>query len=187
MPTLKMTDAAVQRVVAAPGERTDYFDAHPRDRQRGLVLRVSAGAEGAVSRTWAALYRIKGSNRLRRLTIGDYPTYTLAQARSSPALSAEFSIPLRIPLRGEITRHASQRIAKPQQHMHGLETQHWDKYHCKEPARVVTADARTNVTVCGAPRSSRMPALALLRKDSPARRRFSATSTQFQAPISICT
>jgi len=80
-----MTDAAVQRVRAAPGERTDYFDCHPRDRQRGLVLRVSAGAEGRISRTWAALYRIKGSNKLRRATIGDYPTYPLAEAREEAA------------------------------------------------------------------------------------------------------
>jgi integrase len=85
MPTLKMTDAAVQRIGAAAGERTDYFDAHPRDRQRGLVLRVSAGAEGHVTRTWAALYRIKGSTRLRRATIGDYPTYSLAEAREEAA------------------------------------------------------------------------------------------------------
>jgi integrase len=85
MPTLKMTDAAVQRITAAAGERTDYFDSHPRDRQRGLVLRVSAGAEGHVTRTWAALYRIKGSKRLRRATIGDYPTYSLAEAREEAA------------------------------------------------------------------------------------------------------
>jgi integrase len=85
MPTLKMTDAAVQRVSATPGERTDYFDAHPRDRQRGLVLRVSAGAEGSISRTWSALFRIKGSEKLRRATIGDYPTYSLAQAREEAA------------------------------------------------------------------------------------------------------
>ncbi len=85
MPTLKMTDAAVQRVSAAAGERTDYFDSHPRDRQRGLVLRVSAGADGSVTRTWATLYRIKGSTKLRRATIGDYPTYSLAEAREEAA------------------------------------------------------------------------------------------------------
>ena len=81
MPTLKMTDAAVQRVTAAPGERVDYFDAHPRDRQRGLVLRVSASAEGKISRSWAVLYRIKGSNKLRRATVGEFPGYSLGQAR----------------------------------------------------------------------------------------------------------
>jgi integrase len=85
MPTLKMTDAAVQRVGAAAGERTDYFDAHPRDRQRGLVLRVSGSSDGKVSRTWAVLFRLKGSSKLRRTTIGDYPTYTLAQAREEAA------------------------------------------------------------------------------------------------------
>jgi integrase len=81
MPTLKMTDQAVQRVAVAPGERVDYFDAHPRDRQRGLVLRVSASAEGKTSRSWAVLYRIKGNTKLRRVTIGEYPSYSLAQAR----------------------------------------------------------------------------------------------------------
>src|SRR5579863_1483547 len=82
MPKLKMTDAAVRSVSAAPGERVDHFDAHPRDRQRGLVLRVSASDKGQVSRTWAVLYRMKGSPKLRRATIGDYPTYSLAQARA---------------------------------------------------------------------------------------------------------
>jgi integrase len=81
MPQLKMTDAAIQRVSAAPGQRIDFFDSHPRDRQRGLVLRVSANAEGKIGRSWAVLYRIKGNNKLRRATIGEYPSYSLAQAR----------------------------------------------------------------------------------------------------------
>lgn len=81
MPQLKMTDQAVQRVSAAPSQRFDFFDSHPRDRQRGLVLRVSASAEGKIARSWAVLYRIKGNNKLRRATIGEYPSYSLAQAR----------------------------------------------------------------------------------------------------------
>src|ERR1017187_6379261 len=83
MPTLKMTDAAIQRAAAPPGERVDYFDNHPRDRQRGLVLRVSGPSEGHPngSRTWAVLYRVKGSPKLRRFTLGDYPTYGLGDAR----------------------------------------------------------------------------------------------------------
>lgn len=84
MPKLKMTDAAIQRVTAAPGERTDYFDDH-RDRQRGLVLRVagSKAPDGAerVTRTWAVLCRVAGAKKLRRFTIGDYPTFSLARAR----------------------------------------------------------------------------------------------------------
>jgi integrase len=87
MPKLKMTDAAVQRIIAGAGERVDYFDAHPRDRQRGLVLRVSGSKldDGStrVTRAWAVLCRLKGSDKLRRFTIGDYPTYSLAEARDA--------------------------------------------------------------------------------------------------------
>jgi integrase len=85
MPQLKMTDKAVQAVTVPPGERVDFFDAHPRDRQRGLVLRVSATEKGVVSKTWAVLYRMKGSTQLRRATIGDYPSYSLARARTEAA------------------------------------------------------------------------------------------------------
>lgn len=89
MPKLQMTDAAVKRITAAPGERSDYFDAHARDRQRGLVLRVSGHTdkegERRVTRTWAVMCRIAGSATLRRITIGDYPTYSLAQARDAAA------------------------------------------------------------------------------------------------------
>jgi integrase len=84
-----MTDAAVQRTTAESGQRIDYFDAHPRDRQRGLVLRVSGtlGRDGQtkVSRSWAVLCRLKGSRKLRRFTIGDYPSVTLSDARDQAA------------------------------------------------------------------------------------------------------
>jgi hypothetical protein len=81
-----MTDAVVRQARAAPGTRVDYFDAHPRDRQRGLVLRVSVSTadEGAalrIARSWAVLYRVKGSTKLRRATIGPYPMYGLGEAR----------------------------------------------------------------------------------------------------------
>src|SRR6185437_9755139 len=89
MPKLKMTDAAIQRVTTAPGERIDYFDDHPRDRQRGLVLRVtgSHGRDGVprISRTWAVMCRLRGSPKLRRFTLGDYPGITLAEARHRAA------------------------------------------------------------------------------------------------------
>ena len=89
MPKLKMTDAAVRQTTAAPGDRTDYFDAHPRDRQRGLVLRVSGTREkdgtAMVSRTWVVLGRVRGSTKLRRFSIGSYPAYSLAEAREAAA------------------------------------------------------------------------------------------------------
>ena len=86
MPKLKMTDAAVQKVTAVAGQRIDYFDAHPRDRQRGLVLRVSGSLDKdgrlKVTRTWAAMCRVRGSTKLRRFTIGDYPGICLGDARA---------------------------------------------------------------------------------------------------------
>jgi integrase len=89
MPKLKMTDAVVRQTTAAPGDRVDYFDAHPRDRQRGLVLRVSGAREkdgsAKVTRTWAVLCRVRGSTKLRRFTIGDYPGYGLSEARDAAA------------------------------------------------------------------------------------------------------
>jgi integrase len=89
MPKLKMTDAIIRQTTAAPGTRIDYVDAHPRDRQRGLWLRVSGhfDSEGhpAVSRAWSVLCRVKGSNKLRRFTIGDYPSFGLADARAAAA------------------------------------------------------------------------------------------------------
>ena len=85
MPQLKMTDKAVQAVTVPHGERVDFFDSHPRDRQPGLVLRVNAQPDGAITRTWSVVYRIKGHPKLRRATVGQYPGYTLAQARAEAA------------------------------------------------------------------------------------------------------
>jgi Arm DNA-binding domain len=53
-------------------KRLDLFDA----KARGHCLRVSVGAK-----SWSFVYRAKGSPKLRRLTVGDYPAWTLAAAR----------------------------------------------------------------------------------------------------------
>ncbi len=44
---------------------------------RGLGLRVSASGR----KTWVLMYRVRGDKRLRRATLGTYPTLTLADAR----------------------------------------------------------------------------------------------------------
>jgi integrase len=78
MPTARLTDASVKRLPAPPGERVDYGDlAFP-----GLSLRVT-GTVGArlERRTWTYTYRHNGTQR--RLTLGQYPTLTLAQARDA--------------------------------------------------------------------------------------------------------
>lgn len=94
MPTLRMTDALVRQapcLLDKDGKptRTDYFDAHPRDRQRGLVLRVSPVKDEngmwQFTRTWSVLCRVAGSPTLRRFTLGDYPSYGLGEARDEAA------------------------------------------------------------------------------------------------------
>ncbi|MCJ2090873.1 Arm DNA-binding domain-containing protein [Methylobacterium sp. E-005] len=45
-------------------------------KAQGLCLRVSAS-----SKSWSFIYRPKGSAKQRRYTIGDYPSWSLAQAR----------------------------------------------------------------------------------------------------------
>jgi integrase len=84
MPKLKLTDAAVARIKAIPGRRMEYFDT----AEPGFGLRVSGTPEKAI-KTWIFLSRVKGElpspggkrPPLRRLTIGPYPAYGLAEAR----------------------------------------------------------------------------------------------------------
>jgi hypothetical protein len=72
LPARSLTDVEVRSIKAEPGKRLDVFDG----KARGLCLRVSVGAMPS-----SFVYRAKGSPKLRRLTIGDYPAWTLAAAR----------------------------------------------------------------------------------------------------------
>jgi integrase len=79
MPTVKLTDAAVQRLKAPPGGRVDYFDAaYP-----GLALRVTGAVDQRPERrTWTLFYRFGGKQR--RLTFEPgYPALGLAEARDT--------------------------------------------------------------------------------------------------------
>jgi integrase len=79
MPTVKLTDAAVQRLKAPPGGRVDYFDAaYP-----GLALRVTGAVDQRPERrTWTLFYRWGGKQR--RLTFEPgYPALGLADAREA--------------------------------------------------------------------------------------------------------
>jgi integrase len=86
MPTLKLTDAAVQRLKGEQDKRVEYFDlAEP-----GFALRI-AGTPEKPKKSWAFLYRVKGEvpppgkkrAPLHRLTIGPYPAYGLKEAREA--------------------------------------------------------------------------------------------------------
>jgi Arm DNA-binding domain len=60
--------------VKPPSEgQIDYWDTHVS----GFGVRVSAGGQ----KSWVAIYRHNG--RLRRMTLGRYPTLSFADARSS--------------------------------------------------------------------------------------------------------
>jgi hypothetical protein len=71
MPKLKLTASNVEALTAKNGRRTDYWD----EIQRGLALHISPSGK----KTWVAFYRT--GRRFRRLTISDYPTMGLANAR----------------------------------------------------------------------------------------------------------
>jgi integrase len=69
----KLTYAAVAKVRAKNGKRTDY----PDGLIAGLMLRVSPDG----SRSFSLTYRVKGNPRKRRLTLGSYPVLKLGEAR----------------------------------------------------------------------------------------------------------
>ena len=78
MPTIKLTDAAVQRFKAPPGGRVEYFDAS----LPGFGVRVAGptGRSPEGRKSWVLLYRYGGEQR--RLTLEPtYPALGLAAAR----------------------------------------------------------------------------------------------------------
>jgi integrase len=75
-----MTADWLARVKAEPGSRDEYLDT----KETGLGLRVTRGLQGdRISKTWYVLYRVKGSLKLRRLTLGKYPDISLSAARTA--------------------------------------------------------------------------------------------------------
>ena len=71
MPTTKLTELFVERVKPPTKGRVEYFDA----AFGGLALRVTKHGH----KSWSIYYRMHG--RLRRLTLGAYPTIKPPQAR----------------------------------------------------------------------------------------------------------
>jgi integrase len=79
MPTVKMTDLSIQKLKAPPGERVEYFDM----ATAGLALRVSGPTprNKAGKRPW--VYYVRDNGRQRKLTLGVYPSCSLAAARAA--------------------------------------------------------------------------------------------------------
>jgi integrase len=70
-----LTDSFLKNVRATDDQlgRTDYRDA----KTPGLVFRVSKSAK-----SWSVIYRRKSDGKRRRVTIGEYPDFSLADART---------------------------------------------------------------------------------------------------------
>jgi len=79
LPTRKLTDLFVERAMPPAHGRIEYFDA----AFPGLALRITEN----VGKSWSAFYRFNG--RLRRFTIGRYPTIKPAQARKEAIAALE--------------------------------------------------------------------------------------------------
>jgi len=78
MPTVKLTDAAVQKYAAPKGERREYFDA----TLPGFGLRVAGSTDRNPEgrKSWVLFYRFRGDQK--RLTLSRrYPALSLADAR----------------------------------------------------------------------------------------------------------
>jgi len=67
-----LTDIEVKSLKSEGGKRAIVYDA----KARGLCLRVSGE-----TRSWSFVYRPKGSSKQKRYTIGDYPAWSLRDAR----------------------------------------------------------------------------------------------------------
>src|SRR4029077_9328473 len=82
MPKVTMTDAAVRRYKAGKN-RVDYFD----NAIPGFALRVSPATPRTPTgfRSWVLFYRMAGKQK--RLTLGNYPETSLAEAREKAVLA----------------------------------------------------------------------------------------------------
>src|SRR4051794_37971044 len=72
MPARALTDATVRSVKPGPDQRVVIYDS----LARGLCLRATSR-----TKSWSFVYRPKGTAQQKRYTIGDYPAWSLSQAR----------------------------------------------------------------------------------------------------------
>ena len=72
MPSIKMNSLWLERLINTKSGRIEYLD----QVQSGLGLRV-----GKAKMLWFVFYRVEGDRKLRRYTLGKYPTMSLKKAR----------------------------------------------------------------------------------------------------------
>ncbi len=75
MPRHRMTTRFIDSIKPPKSGRTEYWDASTP----GFGLRIAPSGR----KSWILMYRVRGDKRLRRATLGTYPSLTLADAREN--------------------------------------------------------------------------------------------------------
>ncbi|HJS30659.1 MAG TPA: integrase arm-type DNA-binding domain-containing protein, partial [Alphaproteobacteria bacterium] len=79
MATQSLTEKSILAIKPAPKQRLEVYDT----KTAGMGIRVSASANGRITRTWVLLFRV--GRRLRRMTLGRYDELSLDEARTEAA------------------------------------------------------------------------------------------------------
>lgn len=153
MPATISSDRGASSSKPGPGgERVDYTV----KGERGLRLRVTADKAGAITRIWSLLYTRMSDGKKCRLTLGEYPAMTLAEAcRRAGRLRNE--------ARDGKDPAAERREAKQALTFEGL-AESWLERHAKLKKRSWREDAR-NLRLNVLPAIGRMKAEAVTKAD----------------------
>jgi integrase len=160
MPTVKLTDAAVQKFKVLPGARVEYFDA----TLPGFGLRVAGPTPRTPQgrRTWVLFYRYRGEQR--RLSLEPpYPALSLAEARKRAgdalALVSQGIDP------AVAKAKSKEPVAKPDSFATVVETYLTRGLEKKDRAPRYVVETRRNFTNHVLPRWGSKPLAEIVRKD----------------------
>jgi integrase len=160
MPTVKLTDAAVQKFKVLPGARVEYFDA----TLPGFGLRVAGPTPRTPQgrRTWVLFYRYRGEQR--RLSLEPpYPALSLADARKQAgdalALVSQGIDP------AVVKAKAKEPVAKPDTFATVVDTYLTRGLEKKDRAPRYVVETRRNFTNHVLPRWGAKPLAEIVRKD----------------------
>ena len=160
MPTVKLTDAAVQKFKVPPGARVEYFDA----TLPGFGLRVAGPTPRTPQgrRTWVLFYRYRGEQR--RLSLEPpYPALSLADARKQAgdalALVSQGIDP------AVVKAKAKEPVAKPDTVATVVETYLTRGLEKKDRAPRYVVETRRNFTNHVLPRLGEKTLAEIARKD----------------------
>jgi len=133
MPSQKMTVLWLERLKNPISGRIEYFDTV----QSGLGLRV-----GKTKLSWFVMYRVSGNRKLKRLTLGKYPSMKLADARDkakNAVYDADNGIDPAVEKKAKIEAPTFGELAKEYLEKHGRK-----KRSFYEDKRIIEKDLTSN-------------------------------------------